>query len=211
MKKIAEFICSDQPGHIILTGGAIKKYFDPAVKMTAQERKDYVKGLLSVYPYMFLGNYYKWLFEGETAPKDYQVFMTADQPAIASKVVPVLDAWFDEKSKVKYEDKAKDMIGLFTDIPFLVLGNFHKWLYTGTKGAKDYQEFLQQTKPALTSVLGGIVLKAYYDKSKSLSAAEKTQIMLFFGTEYAQILIRKYYTWLFGEEKINFPGPPAGK
>lgn len=211
MKKIAEFICSDQPGHIILTGGAIKKYFDPAVKMTAQERKDYVKGLLSVYPYMFLGNYYKWLFEGETSPKNYQEFMSADQPVVAAQVMPVLDTWYDEKSKVRYEDKVKAKTGLFMDIPFTILGNFHKWLYTGTKDAKDFQDFVQQTKPALTSVLGGIVLKAYYDKKNPLSAAGKTQIMLFFGTEYAHILIRKYYTWLFGEEKLNMPpGPPPG-
>lgn len=211
MKKIAEFICSDQPGHIIMTGGSIKKYFDPAVKMTAQERNEYVKGLMTVYPYMFLSNYYRWLYEGEKAPKDYQEFMKADQPGVVVQAVPILDAWYDEKSKVPYEDRVKNKIGLIMDIPFLILGNFHRWLYAGTKDAKDYQDFIKQTKPSLTSVLGGIVLKAYYDKSKPLSAAEKTQVMLFIGTEYGHILIRKYYTWLFGEEKIVMPGPPPAK
>lgn len=212
MKKIAEFICNDQPGHMVMTGGAVKKYFDPAITMTAQERKEYVKGLLTVYPYMFLGNYHKWLFEGESNAKDTQEFMKADQPGIIAKVAPVLDDWYDEKSAVPYDEKVAAKIGLFMDIPFIVLGNYHKWLYSGEKDAKDFQEFINTTKPALTSVLGGIVLKAYYDKTNPLSVAEKTQIMLFFATEYPHILLRKYYTWLFGEAKMEMHGgPPPAK
>lgn len=208
MKKIAEFICRDQPGHIILTGGAIRKYFDSTVTLIAEERKDYVLGLFTVYPYMFLGNYHKWLFAGETCPKNYQEFMRTDQPGIISQVVPILDTWYDEKSPLPYNEKVKAKISLFTDVPFLILGAYHNWLYNGGPEAKDFQDFVQDTKPALTSVLGKIVLKAYYDLENPLSPSEKTEIMLFFGTEYAHILLRKYYTWLFGEDKSGLPGPP---
>jgi len=209
MKKIAEFIFNDQPGHIILTGGGIKKYFDPKAKMTTQEKKEYFKGLISMYPYMFLGNYNNWLFDGKS-PKNYEEFLKADQPATAAKVTPAIEAWYDEKSSLSYEERVKGKIGLFLDIPLLVLGSYHAWLYKGEKGAKDFKEFVQQTRP-LTSVLGNVVLKAYYDTKNPLSVPEKTQVMLFLGTEYAQILIRKYYTWVFGEEKITMPGPPPAK
>jgi hypothetical protein len=209
MKKIADYIHKDQPGQIAFTGPGVKKYEDPAGNMTAKEKKEWSMGMLTSYPFRFLEFYYMWLSEGNPNPKKYEDFQKAELPGITAQVAKVFDAWYDEKSREEYEDKVKAKIPLYIDIPFEVLGKFHKWLYTGTKEYKDFADFERQTKPGLASFLGDVVLKAYYDKANPLPISAKTEIMLYFTTEYPHVLIRKYYTWLFGEDMTSIPRPPA--
>lgn len=208
MKKVDDFIRNDMPGHVALTGAAIRKYFDPAVKMTGEERRDYTKGLFTVYPYMMLANYHNWFFEGAEGAKNPKSFMESHQPVIIARATPVLEKWYNGKDPTPYAEKVQAKIDLFMEIPYDILGGYHKWVYSGKEDVKDFQEFIDTTRETFTSILGGVVLKAYYDREKPMTAAAKTEVMLFFATQFPYMFLRRYYIWLFGEEMPVLPGGP---
>jgi len=205
MKKIDEFISSDQAGHLTGMGLLLPTFYDKTRNKTRAEKKEFVKGLFTGYPYMLISNYHKWLFEGDKNVKNYDEFMKSRQPDTIAKVIPLLDMYFDETNKYPYQQKVDAMTGLFTELPYTILGNYHKWLYTGTKDAKDFQGFIDATKTTAVSILGGVILKAYYNQEKPLAPVEKAEIMIFFAAMFPYIFLRKYFVWLFGVDKDTLP------
>lgn len=206
MKKVDEFISKDQYGHVILTGGAVKEYFDENHPKTNAEKMDYIKGLMTVYPYIMLGNYHKWYFEDTKDTKDYQEFLASSQPKLSEKVLPILQKCYGA-SPISPEVRAADMTHLFTSIPYIILEDYYHWI--DIKNGADFNEFKLENTP-FSNVQGEVLLKAYYSTEPLLKTPEKCEIMIFFATQIPYMMLKRFYDWVYGVDMTGLPGGPGG-
>ena len=207
MKSIRDYIAQDMWGHILMTGPDIRGYISGEKYPTAQEKKGYCQGIFTMYPHMMLGNFAAWLW-GKEAPKPYAAFLDSSVQALQSKVFPVLEACFDPENPMTEQQRGEKLIPLLTQvIPKHVLTGFYDYMFAGQPDYKDILEFWPRVQPILN--LTARNLRWAYQPETTME--EKQEIFLFVGTRMAYLLLKRWYDWQFGEEKMEMPpGPPPG-
>lgn len=205
MKSVKDFVMDDMWGHVMMTGPDIRGYLSGEKYPTLEEKKQYCQGILTMYPHMMLGNFSRWLWDGNP-PKDYGVFMEQSAKALQSKVFPVLDQAF--QPEISLSQRGALLVPLLTGvIPKHVLTGFYDYMFAGQKDYQDISSFWASAEPILS--LTARMLRAAYDPDQQMSTEEKTEVFLFVGTRYAYLLLKRWYDWQFGEEKMEGPpGPP---
>ena len=202
MKSIKEFVMSDMWGHILMSGPDVRGYIEGTMYKTAEEQHKYCQGIMTVYPHMMLANFTNWLWP-EGAPKPYQSFMEPSVEALQAKVFPVLEQAF--APGLSQEQRGDLLIPLFTDvIPKHVLTGFYDYMFMGQPDCKDIATFWPTVAPVLN--LTARILKAAY--GPDMPTEEKAEAFLFLGTRFSYLLLKRWYDWQFGAEKMEMPPPP---
>ena len=203
MKSVRDYLAQDMWGHILMSGDAVKGCVTGQTCATAQEKLEYCQGIMTMFPHMLLGNFSRWLWD-EGAPKDYHAFMDSSVQALQSKVFPALERYF--LGGLSEQEKGALLIPLLTDgIPRHVLSGFYDYMFSGQKDYKDISDFWTEAEPLLHLTAKELEL-AYSGK---LSLEEKAELFLFIGTRYPFLLVKRWYDWQFGKEKMEGPpGPP---
>ncbi len=203
MKSVRDYLAQDMWGHILMSGEAVKGCVTGTTCKTAQEKHEYCQGILTMFPHMMLGNFARWFWDQGT-PKDYNAFMEPSVQALQSKVFPVLEQYF--LGNLSEKEKGALLIPLLTDvIPRHVLSGFYDYMFAGSTEYKDIAEFWPTVEPLLKLTAKELEL-AY---SGALTLEEKAELFLFVGTRYPFLLVKRWYDWQFGVEKMEPPpGPP---
>ena len=203
MKSVKNFVMDDMWGHILMSGPDVTGYITGEMYKTPEEKHKYCQGIFTVYPHMMLGNFNRWFF-GEASPKDYSAFMEPSVQAIQSKVFPLLETCFD--GSLTQAQRGEIIIPLLTDvIPKHVLTGYYDYMFAGQPDYKDISSFWPTVEPLLALVAR--TLKLAY--SGEMPVAEQAELFLFVGTRMPYLLVKRWYDWQFGKEKMEGPpGPP---
>ena len=206
MKSIREYLAQDWWGHCLMSADAIRGCATGETCKTAQEKHEYCKGIMTMFPHMLLMNFSRWFWDG-AMPKDYQGFMEPSAAALQEIVFPVLEQYFDESSTLTVEERGALLIPLLTDvIPKHVLGGFYAYMFEGDENYKDIAEFWPTVEPLLS--LTARSLKTVYSIDAGCSTEEKGELFVYIGARMPFILIKRWYEWYFGKEKMEMPPPP---
>lgn len=182
-----------------MSGEAIRGCVSGETCKTAKEKLDYCQGITTMFPHMMLGNFSRWLWDGN-APKDYNAFMEPSVKALQTEVFPTLEHYF--LGDLSETEKGALLIPLLTDvIPKYVLSGFYDYMFAGSPEYKDISAFWPTVDPLLKLTAKELEL-AY---TGNLSLEEKTELFGFIGTRYPFLLVKRWYDWQFGAEKM---GPP---
>ncbi len=201
MKSVKGYVMDDMWNHNLMSGDAIRGCVLGTTCKTPAEKKDYCQGIFTMFPHMLLANFSRWMWEGES-PKDYGMFMDPSAKALQEKVFPELDRYFD--GDLSGEEKAALMQELLTNvIPRHVLTGFYDYMFAGQEGYKDISDYWQEVAPLLgmTKKLIGVI---YTDMTEE----EKAEAFLYLGARYPFLLIKRWYDWQFGKDKMEMPPPP---
>lgn len=203
MKSVRDYLAQDMWGHILMSGDAVRGCVTGETCKTAAEKHEYCQGILTMFPHMMLGNFTRWMWDGN-APKDYDAFLEPSVQALQKKVFPALEQYFLEN--LSEQEKGKLLIPLLTDvIPKHVLSGFYDYMFAGSPEYKDIAEFWSAVEPFLTLTAKELAL-AY---TGTLSLEERAELFVFVGTRYPFLLVKRWYDWQFGKEKMEGPpGPP---
>lgn len=210
MKKIRDYIHDDMFNHILMSGPAIEKYFDPAEGMTLKEKHEYDQGIFCTYPFMMLANYCNWKYDAEEpAPRPYADFMNEAMPRLQAKVFPLIAPAFDEENPLPESKRGEILIPVLTDIiPTFVLTEFYNYMYPNAE--KDISELLEQLKPMLQGVVAEVLLPAAYSDEKPMDWRVKTEVFKFVALRMAAFCMKRYHDWHFGAEVMAMGPPPGG-
>lgn len=202
MKSVRDYLAQDMWGHILMSGDAVRGCVLGETCKTDREKHEYCQGIMTMFPHMMLGNFTQWLWDGN-APKDYQAFMGPSVQALQSKVFPALEQYF--LGGLTEQEKGKLLIPLLTDvIPRHVLSGFYDYMFAGQPDYKDISDFWPEVEPLLRLTARELAL--CYEGEMDLE--EKAELFLFIGTRYPFLLVKRWYDWQFGKEKME--GPPGG-
>lgn len=205
MKSVKSYVMDDMWGHIIMSGPDIRGYILGEAHQTPQEQYKYCQGIFTVYPHMMLGNFTRWLWEG-APPKEYGAFMEVSVQGLQSKVLPALEICFDG-SKTE-EARGEVIVPLLTDvIPKYVLTGFYDYMFAGQTDYKDIADFWPTVEPLLA--LTARMLRLSY--AGNMPTEERAELFLFVGTRMPYLLLKRWYDWQFGAEKMEMPPPPPEK
>ncbi len=200
MKSVKGYIMEDMWGHNLMSGDAIRGC---VTEQTSPEaKKEYCQGIFTVFPHMLLGNFSRWLW-GEDAPKDYQRFMEPSVQALQAKVFPELERCFD--GSLSGPETAEVMVSLLTEvIPKHVLTGFYDYMFAGQPDYRDISGFWLQAQPLL-GMTAALIRAAY----SAMTQEEKAEAFLYLGGRYPFLLVKRWYDWHYGKEKMEAPpGPP---
>jgi hypothetical protein len=201
MKKIRDFLAQDMGNHILMSGPDIIGYVSGEKYPTPEDKKGYLEGIYTMFPHMLLSGFTRWLWE-DGAPKDYQQFLEPSVQALQAKVFPILEQAKDLTGPAR----GALLIPLMTDvIPKHVLTGYYDYMFAGSPDYKDIAGFWEQTQPLLS--MAARALTAAYNEPMSLG--EKQEIFLFIGTRMPHMLVKRWYDWQFGAEKLEMPPPPG--
>ena len=134
--------------------------------------------------------------------------MSSSVEALSSKVQPVLEQCFDENHPLSQPERGELLIPLMTDgIPKHVLTGFYDYMFAGNPEYKDILDFWQGMEPILS--LTARNLRWAYREEEPMTMAQRQEVFLFVGTRMAYLILKRWYDWQFGEEKMELPpGPP---
>lgn len=201
MKSVKDYVMNDMWGHNLMSGDAIRGCVMGTTCKTPEEKKEYCQGILTMFPHMLLGNFSRWMWP-EGTPKDYQSFMEPSVKALQETVFPKLERYFS--SSLSASEQADIMTELLTKIiPQHVLSGFYQAMFEGQE-KKDINEFWALEAPLL-GMTAQIIRVAY----TAMTVEEKAEAFLYLGARYPFLLIKRWYDWQFGKEKMEAPpGPP---
>ncbi len=201
MKSVKGYVMDDLWGHNLMSGDAIRGCVLGTTCKTPEEKKDYCQGIFTMFPHMLLANFSRWMWEGDM-PKDYGAFMDPSAKALQAKVFPELDRYFS--GTLTEDEKAAVMVELLTNvIPKHVLTGFYDYMFAGQEGYKDIAEFWPEVEPLL-GMTKHLILAAY----NGMTQEEKAEAFLYLGGRYPFLLIKRWYDWQFGKDKMEMPPPP---
>jgi hypothetical protein len=201
--SIRDFIFQDMWGHILMSGPDITGYISGEKYPTAAEKENYCQGIFTMFPHMLLSGFTRWLWS--EPPKDYNAFMEPSVQTLQAKVFPVLAESFQDG--LSEPERGEALIPLLTDvIPKHILTGFYHYMFEGQPDYRDICDFWPQVQPILDLTARG--LKAAYDDQNPMSTAEKQELFLFVGTRMPYLLLKRWYDWQFGPEKLDMPPPP---
>lgn len=201
MKSVKGYVMDDLWGHNLMSGDAIRGCVLGTTCKTTQEKKAYCQGIFTMFPHMMLGNFSRWMWEGEI-PKDYNAFLQPSAEALQQKVFPELDRYFD--GGLSPEEQAKIMVHLLTEvIPQHVLTGFYEYMFGGTEDFKDITGYWTEVKPLL-----GMTAKLIVSACTEMASEEKAEAFLYLGARYPFLLVKRWYDWQFGKDKMEMPPPP---
>ena len=201
MKSVKGYVMDDLWGHNLMSGDAIRGCVLGTTCKTPEEKKGYCQGIFTMFPHMMLANFSRWMWEGEM-PKDYNAFLQPSVEALQAKVFPQLDKVFD--GTLTEEEKAGIMVELLTEvIPQHVLTGFYDYMFAGSPDYKDIALFWPEVKPLL-GMTAALIKAAYSD----MTPEEKAEAFLYLGARYPFLLVKRWYDWQFGKDKMEMPPPP---
>lgn len=204
VKKIREYIADDMFNHILMSGGEIRACVNGSKYPTLQDKLGYCEGIMTVFPHMLLGNFTRWLWDGES-PKPYEGFMQPSMEAVQAKALPLIRKAFSEE--VTAAERGALLIPVLTDIvPKAVLTGYYNYMFEGAEDYKDIAEFWPRVEPLLAWTARA--LKDAYSETDPLPTEQMEELYLFIGTRMPFILLKRWYDWQFGEEKLEMPPPP---
>lgn len=203
MKSVRDYIAQDMWGHCLMSGDAIVGCVTGETCKTAEEKLEYCKGIMTVFPHMLLANFSRWFWDGNP-PRDYGGFMEASVAPLQAEVFPILEKYFLDSS-LSQEEKGKMLAPVLTDlVPRHVLTGFYNYMFAGAGDDKDIADFWPTVEPLLH--LSAKELQLVY--AEGCPTPEKAEMFLFLGTRLPFLLIKRWYDWQFGKEKMEMPPPP---
>lgn len=201
MKSVKPFIMDDMWSHNLMSGDAIRGCVLGTSCKTTEEKKEYCQGIFTVFPHMLLANFSRWMW-GECMPKDYGAFMDPSVKALQEQVFPELDRYFS--GTMTESEKSAVMVDLLTNvIPKHVITGYYEYMFAGQDSYQDISEFWLQLK-ALLGMTRHLILAAY----NGMAPEEKAEAFLYLGARYPFLLIKRWYDWQFGKDKLEMPPPP---
>ncbi len=203
MRSVKDFVLPDLWGHNLMSGDAIRGCVLGTTCKTIQEKKEYCQGIFTMFPHMLLANFSRWMW-GDEMPKDYQAFLEPSVQALQTKVFPELDRYFSLSGK----EQAALMAGLLTDvIPKHVITGFYDYMFAGQPDYRDISDFWTEVQPLL-GMTAHLIDAAY----TGMTPEERAEAFLYLGARYPFLLVKRWYDWQFGKEKMEGPpGPPPPK
>jgi len=187
--------------HNLMSGGEIKGCVTGEKFATADEKLGYCQGIFCTFPHMLLANFTNWLWEGKP-PKDYQTFMGPSVAALQEQVFPELEAYF--KGDLSPAERAQLMAVLVTRvIPQHILTGYYDYMFAGSEDYKDISAFWEEAAPLL-EMTAEFTRTCYV-----LSTEARAEAFLYLGARYPFLLVKRWYDWQFGKDKLEM-GPPPG-
>lgn len=203
MKRIREYIGDDMFNHILMSGGEIRACVNGSKYSAPEEKLGYCQGILTVFPHMLLMNFSRWLWSGDL-PKPYEGFMDSSVGALQKTVFPVLEQAL--AANTPPQESGKLLALLITDVvPKHVLNGYYDYMFVGSPDGKDISEFWTEVQPFLKWA-EQVITSAYQNGPLPTELME--ELYLFVGTRMPFILIKRWYDWQFGAEKLEMPPPP---
>ena len=200
-KSIHDFVLDDMWNHNLMSGDEVKGCVTGEKFATPDEKYGYCQGIFCMFPHMLLNNFSRWLWDGEP-PKDYQAFLQPSLAALQEKVFPELETYF--KGDINLAEKAQLMAVLVTRvIPQHILTGFYNYMFAGSEDYKDIAGFWDEVAPLLE------MTAEFTRTSYVLSTEGRAQWFLYLGARYPFLLVKRWYDWQFGKDKLEM-GPPPG-
>lgn len=206
MKSVREYVLPDMWNHNLMSGGEIRALVEGTKYTTPEEQLDYLRGIITMFPHMLLANFSRWMWEGSEPPKPYEAFMDASVQSLQSQVFPVLEEYWNSVTPVPFADRGEKMVPILTDlVPKHVLTGFYDYMFTGSDSYKDISEFWTQVQPLL-NVTAKSLAATYADTE--MDVKERAEVFLFIGARMPFLILKRWYDWQFGPDKMDFPPPP---
>ncbi len=205
MKKIKDFVLDDMWNHNLMSGGEIRGCALGVTHKTAAEKNSYCQGIFVTFPHMMFSNFSRWMWP-DGAPKNYQDFMGNSVKALQKTVFPLLDRYFEEDTPDP--EKGEIMAKLLTEmIPQHVVTGFYNFMFEGQPEHKDIADFWKETAPLL-----GMTAQLARSAYGGMTPAQRAEAFLFFGARYPFLLLKRWYDWQYGPDKLEGGpgGPPPG-
>lgn len=205
MKSIRDYLAQDWWGHCLMSADAIRGCATGETCKTAADKLEYSKGIMTVFPHMLLANFSRWFWDGQP-PKDYGKFMDASVAALQAEVFPILEKYFDETNGMTDRERGALLAPILTDlIPKHVLSGYYDYYFAGTADYKDLSTFWPMVAPLLNLTANAIAMVYSADE---VDIDEKGELFVYIGARMPFIIIKRWYEWEFGKEKMEMPPPP---
>lgn len=202
-KSIHDFVLDDMWNHNLMSGGEIQGCVTGEKFATPDEKLSYCQGIFVTFPHMMLNNFSRWLWDGNP-PKDFNAFSQPSIAALQEQAFPELEAYF--KGDLNLAEKAQLMAVLLTRvIPQHILNGFYEYMFAGTEDYKDISEFWTQVAPLLE------MTAELARTSFILSTEGRSEAFLYFGARYPFLMLKRWYDWQFGKDKLEMGPPPGGE
>ncbi len=180
-KNIEVFIAQDQPGHIAMSGGEIKKY---ALRdgVTPEACKDYFFGISTVFPMMLLGHYYTWL-TGNSDETYMNQFVPTQKQRYSGETMALLDLIYSSNQDAGLWQVA--LSAYLATYPYQILIRFAEFALTEAQiqAAEDFA--VQDRREELPRLLQRAA--ACQDR------AAQAEFVLWLGTQYAFDLLGRFH------------------
>lgn len=135
------FLEEDHKEHLERSLQAILEHADLTNEKTEDERKEFFRGLMGMFPVMMLGHYYEWLTERE--PKDYfDSFIPKWQSVTETYIERLTNRLFDEKTEPML--RAVLLASYMQTYPYELLRAFVLWAKPDAAGKAE--EFLAKER-----------------------------------------------------------------
>ena len=202
-KSIHDFVLDDMWNHNLMSGDEIKGCVTGEKFATPDEKLGYCQGIFCTFPHMMLNNFSRWMWP-EGTPKDYQAFMEQSLKPLQEKVFPELEAYF--KGNLALGERAQLMAVLLTRvIPQHILTGFYNYMFEGAEDFKDIADFWKEVQPLL-EMTAELTRSSYV-----LSTDGRAEAFLYLGARYPFLLLKRWYDWQFGLDKLEMGPPPGGE
>ena len=205
MKKIKDFVLDDMWNHNLMSGGEIKGCVLSTVHKTPAEKNAYCQGIFVTFPHMMFSNFSGWMWP-EGAPKNYQDFMGGSVKALQEKAFPLLDRYFE--AATPDSEKGEIIAKLLTEIiPQHIITGYYQYMFEGQEDYKDISSFWTEVAPLL-----GMTAELARAAFSGMTLEERAEAFLFFGARYPFLMLKRWYDWQFGPDKLEGGpgGPPPG-
>lgn len=180
-KNLEAFIAQDQPGHIAMSGGEIKKY---ALRdgVTPEACKDYFFGISTVFPMMLLGHYYTWL-TGNSDEDYMNRFVPAQKERYTRQTTALLDLLYSNPEDYPLWQAA--LSAYLATYPYQILTRFAEFALTQAQLQAALDFVVRDRAEELPGLLRQVA--ACQDR------AACAQLVLWLGTHYAFDLLARFH------------------
>ena len=202
-KSVRDFVMEDMWNDNLMVGNEVKGCVTGEGFPTNEKKEEFCQGIFATFPHMMLAHFVGWMWpDGE--PKPYQAFMDQSIPQLQEKVFPELKAYFFNED-LNPGEKAQIMAVLLTRvIPQHVFTGFYEYMFAGSEDYKDISGFWAEVAPLL-EMTAELIRTSY-----TLSAEARAEAFLYAGCRYPFLMIKRWYDWQFGKDKLEMGPPPEG-
>ena len=200
-RSVRDFVMEDMWNDNLMVGNEVKGCVTGEGFPTAEKKEEFCQGIFATFPHMMLSHFVGWMWP-DGAPNDYQAFMDRSLPPLQEKVFPELESYF--RGDLAPGEKAQLMAVLLTRvIPQHVFTGFYEHMFAGSEDYKDIAGFWAEVAPLL-EMTAELIRTSY-----TLSAEARAEVFLYVGCRYPFLLIKRWYDWQFGKDKLEMGPPPA--
>lgn len=187
MKEINTYLQVDKAGHLERSGTPLKLHMDRSSGISPQERLNYFYGMTTMFPLIFLGNYYQWLTDGKG--KDYHSeFLPAMEQAYGPYNRSLLERIYEAPDS--FDAWLSSLSSYLSCYPHLLLAEFTRWAFPAEQAQKVNAFLAAERKEQLIPLLDRLTLCRDDDV--------RIQTVFWLGTEYPYQLLSRFHNSLFG-------------